>query len=708
MARDTGRTRRGAILLATSVALFATPAIAQSQGPPPAPALPPAVLGDSAHWAMWHRYRDEAFPLAATGRIENIHWLDDGAGLWFEREVDGRTYLVIVDAATGETDTFNDMEVTRSELLARSGEADTADLGPGVPSPDGSMSAFIRDDNVWVRWDDDGREVQLTSDGDEFVAYDVADGWSRTWARWSPDSRHLVLMRTDRTSVPTRPSVDWLAPQPTVEWVVDYPWSTQARQTLFTWDAGAERLQPLDVDLTGVDAHWTAFFGWTPDGSELLVGKQYPGEKRVEVVGVDPASGAVRAIFEEAGDVPMEADALDLTVLDDGFLWASERDGMRRLYRYDAGGQILGPITPETVRAGWVEGVDAEEGWVYFMAHANPSRPYDEHFCRVRLDGSGFQIVASEPGVRRVQLSPDLKTFLDVHSSPTRPWRTDLKRSDGTLIRTLAESDLDGLRAEFGWRDAEEFVVKAADGETDLWGVVHVPWDFDPTKSYPVAMWVYTGIWASYAPSFGAAGRAMAQMGFVSVTMSFRGEGGARDRAFRTAFYGRAGCCEHDDAAAVLKQLAADRPWMDMSRVGVAGGSQGGYNAARFILMRPDVFHVAVAERARMFPGYNMVPFLGTPEDNPEGWAQASNLPLANRLQGELLLIQPSNDHFFHSTMKMAEALMRAGKDFDMLIFPGVDHWYARAGEWGRIADEYVWDWKIMAYLVEHLQPEER
>jgi dipeptidyl aminopeptidase/acylaminoacyl peptidase len=255
--------------------------------------------------------------------------------------------------------------------------------------------------------------------------------------------------------------------------------------------------------------------------------------------------------------------------------------------------------------------------------------------------------------------------------------------------------------------DSEEFVVKAADGETDLWGVINKPNDFDPAKSYPVVLWVYTGIWAGYAPYFGG-GQAAAQLGFVHVVTSLRGEGGARDRAFRTAFYGRRGCCEHDDAAAVLQQLAAARPYMDMTRVGVTGGSQGGYSSARFILMRPDVFRVAVSERAEMAPDENFVPFMGTREDNPDGWAQASNIPLADRLEGKLLLIQPSDDHFFHSTMQMAQALIQAGKEFDMLIVPGAGHVYSRAGEWGRVADDYVWRWRIPAYLVEHLQPGRR
>jgi dipeptidyl aminopeptidase/acylaminoacyl peptidase len=544
--------------------------------------------------------------------------------------------------------------------------------------------------------------VQLTTDGGPQIVYGLNERWSGIW---SPDSQHLVLLRSDERMVRKRPSVDWLSPEMDVEWVPYYPATTGATQSLFVWDAGSTGLRLIDMDLAGVDAHWTTLIGWVPDGSELLVAKQYPGQKRVEVVGLDPVAGDVRPVFTEVGDVPMEADALDLTFLGDGFLWASERDGMRRLYRFDIQGNVIGPITPESVRAGWVEGVDRDSGWIYFMAHANPERPYDEHLCRVRSDGTEFEVLTPEPGGHEISLSPNFEAFVDVHSSVIRPWRTDLKGADGTLIRTLAETNLDRLQDEFGWVDAEEFVVKAADGETELWGVITKPFDFDPSKSYPVYLYVYTGIWAGYAPYFGAGGHAMAQLGFVSVTTSLRGEGGARDRAFRTAFYGRRGCCEHDDAAAVLQQLAAERPYMDMTRVGVMGGSQGGYSSARFILMRPDVFKVAVSERAHMAPQDNLIPFMGTREDNPDGWAQASNIPLADRLEGKLLLIQPSDDHFFHSTMEMVQALIRAGKDFDMLIVPGAGHVYRRAGEWGRIADDYVWRWKMPAYLVEHLQP---
>jgi len=649
---------------------------------------------------MWYRYQD-AVAIERRGQIDDVHWIDGGARLWYERDVVGGTQVILVESATGELTVLDDTAETRAELRQRS--EDDAGGAEGVLSPDGSMSALIRDHNVWVRWGDSDQEMQVTSDGEDDVLYGLDPKWSGVW---SPNSRHLVLLRTDRRMVRKRPVVDWLGSELGVEWVPYYPETTEAHQALFRWDSRDPRLWPVNLDFAGVDAHWTTFFGWTPDGSELFLAKQYPGDRRVEVVAVDPASGAARPVLTEAGDVPMEADAVDLTFIAGGFLWASEQDGIRRLYRYDREGRALGPITPAQVRAGWVEGVNRDGGWVYFMAHANPERPYDEHFCRVRLDGTGFEILTPERGVHGIALSPDYETFIDIHSSPSRPWRTELKRADGTSIRTLAETDPDRLRDEFDWVDAEEFVVKAADGETDLWGVLHKPYDFDPSKAYPVVTQVYTGIWAGYAPAFSGGARRMAQLGFNSVDMSLRGEGWARDRAFRTAFYGRTGCCEHDDAVAVLQQLAEDRPYMDMDRVGVSGGSHGGYNAARFFLMRPDVFKVAVSERAPMTPGLNAIPFLGSPEDNPEGWAQASNIPLAPRLEGKLLLIQTSDDHYFHSTMEMAEALIRAGKAFDMLIVPGVGHSYARAGERGRIADDYVWKWKIPAYLVEHLQPE--
>jgi len=196
--------------------------------------------------------------------------------------------------------------------------------------------------------------------------------------------------------------------------------------------------------------------------------------------------------------------------------------------------------------------------------------------------------------------------------------------------------------------------------------------------------------------------RRLAQLGFVTVVFNIRGEGGARSRAYRRAFYGRVGCCEHDDAAAVLQQLAAERPYMDMRRVGILGGSAGGYHAAGFLLMRPDVFKVGVAERGGMeFMGWAGWPFMGTPEDNPAGYAAGSNLPLADRLQGKLLFVMPMDDKAFASTVRMIDALIQAGKPYDLLLVPGTGHNYA--GPRGRIADDYVWTRMIPAYFVEHL-----
>jgi dipeptidyl aminopeptidase/acylaminoacyl peptidase len=224
-----------------------------------------------------------------------------------------------------------------------------------------------------------------------------------------------------------------------------------------------------------------------------------------------------------------------------------------------------------------------------------------------------------------------------------------------------------------------------------------------------VVIIIYTTFWPQFSPSFETGGnpRQYAQLGFITLRLALRGEYGARDRAFAAALYGRIGCCEHDDVAAALSQLAADRPWMDLDRVGVLGGSWGGYHAARFLLMRPDVFTVGIAERAWMDPRDlgSMELWMGMPEDNPEGYEQLSNLPFADRLEGRLLFVLTMADWggTVSSTLRMVDALIRAGKPFDMLVVPGVEHLYHRSGERGEIADHYVWERQMPAYLVEHL-----
>jgi dipeptidyl aminopeptidase/acylaminoacyl peptidase len=721
------------------LAAVAFPGIGLAQDYPP--------FGDPERWKMFDRYRALAVPLSRRGFIDDVHWIDHGRRFWFQADDETTSLIVVVDPASGTVDSlFNIHELTPAlrqagvtaipsgglrvdavELVdgdrtarlvtnAATFDLDIATLAirlttaPDSPSPqedapasivspDGSKSALVRDGNVWVRWTETGHEVPITSDADPpFLVYRTSHGWA-----WSPDSRHLVLIRTDRRDLPKRPIVDWLSATEDVEFTYRYAEYPAAKQDILTWDTATAELSVLPVDLHGADPEWTVLRAWRPDRPELFVAGQFPSPRRVELVAVNLHSGGVRTVLVEHGDSAVQPDYTDLTLLDDGFIWTSDRNGFHNLFRYDFDGRLVGQLTPDEVFVdGDVTAVDRAGGWVYFQA-ALPSRPYESQFCRVRLDGTGFAVLTDGDGTHQGELSPDFRYFLDRHSSSNRPPRTDLRRTDGSLIRTLATTDIAPLRTQLGWVDAEEFVVKAADGETDLWGVLYKPYDFDPARQYPVVQFVYTTYWGwwwrSWMRDMGM--RRLAQLGFVTVVFNMRGEGGARSRAYRRAFYRRVGCCEHDDAAAVLQQLAAERPYMDMQRVGILGGSWGGYHAARFLLMRPDVFTVGVAERGAMELARAGWPFMGTPEDNAAGYAAGSNLSLADRLQGKLLFVMPADDGAFSSTVRMIDALIHAGKPYDLLLVPGTGHTYG--GVRGRIADDYVWTRMIPAYLVEHL-----
>jgi dipeptidyl aminopeptidase/acylaminoacyl peptidase len=730
-------------LVAFATLLLPLPVVAQDYPP----------FGDPEDWAMYDRYLSEKSELLAQGRL-GPNWLDGGGRFWYASRMDD--VITLVEPATGAAEPLIDLERLKAalalidvdvspdsrlpfqslsllqedqvarirvagssfdvdlisyELTAVPEEEGTASTSEGLPgplAPDGSKVAFLRDGNVWIHFLGEGREVQLTSDAEEFLRYTISGGWARIGAPWSPDSRYLVLERSDRRDMGRTPVVDWLSPDEEVTYSTRYSeLQDSLPQEILYWDSETGEVTQVDLPRTQNGQAQLTVLGWRPDSSRLFMGRSTPAARSIEVFDVHIPDGAPRLILSETG--PILPQAGGFKVLEDGFLWASDRDGHRHLYRYDTDGRLLAKLTDGEI---WVEddveAVDEDTGWVYFRAYADPDRPYDMQFCRVRLDGTGYAVLTTGRGRHDVTLSPDRTYFLDEHSTRQRPPRTDLRRTDGTFVRILAEADIDLLRQRLGWVDAEEFVVKAADGETELWGALFKPYDFDPSKKYPVVINVYTTFYTSYSSGFlGGNSRDYAQLGFITLRLAFRGEHGSRSRGFAASLYGRVGCCEHEDAAAALTQLAADRPWMDLDRVGVFGGSWGGYHAARFLLMKPELFKVGIAERAWMDPADlgSMEVWMGSREENPSGYAQLSSLPLASRLEGKLLFVVNLADASgaVSSTFRMIDALIREGKPYDLLVVPDVGHLHGESGTRGQVAADYVWERQMPAYLVEHL-----
>ncbi len=345
---------------------------------------------------------------------------------------------------------------------------------------------------------------------------------------------------------------------------------------------------------------------------------------------------------------------------------------------------------------------DETRGWIYFTAQGDRQRPYDTHLYRAGLEREGFEQLTSDPGRHAPVFSPSREFLLDSHSSLDRPPAVDLKRADGTLLLTIARADIEGLKA-LRWAPPEEFTAKAADGRTDLYGVIYKPFDFDPKRHYPVIEIIYAGPQTTQVPrTFDGSASALAQLGFIVVLLDARGTP-ERGKEFQDVVYGNLGRHEIPDHVAVLKQIAKRRPYMDMKRVGVCGRSHGGYFTIRAMLLAPDVYRVGVASAPAVeVYGHSsrVEPYLGLPSENPDAYEYASNLRLAGNLEGKLLMIHGTADINapFSQTMKMADALIRANKPFDLLVLPGVTHF--PAGD----AERY-WDDAVRRYFEKHFKP---
>ena len=591
-----------------------------------------------------------------------------------------------------------------------------------ILSPDRRWFASVKDHNLWLRSTNDRPSMPITTDGIKDYEWDV-DG-----AEWSPDSFKLAVRKVDYRKVAKLPIVHWLKATEEVEWVqsdTGEGMGPMPQPKLFIVDILSKRQVQLDTG-NDPDQHFY-LLGWRPDGSELLFLRKSRDHKKLDLMAADPATGATRVILTET----QKTFVIDwsflvfkwlrrFTWLEDGkkFLWVSERDGWKHIYLYDLEGNLIRRLTQGDFPVVRIEAVDEKKGWVYFTAHGERQRPFDKaqgkpydiQLYRVNLKGKSLSMLTETPGQHMIQIAPSKEFFLDTHSSPDRPPVVELRAADGKLFQTLSQANIDVLK-DLKWSPPEEFVVKAANGTTDLYGVLYKPYDFNPKKKYPVIEVIYAGPQFYEVPhtfthphgfDFHAEhGQALAQLGFIVFVVDGRGTPG-RGKEFQDVVYGNIGRHEIPDHVAALHQLAETRPYMDLGRVGIFGKSLGGYFSLRALLFAPDVYHVgiAIAPATDLYIGHWIEAYMDLPEKNKEAYEYGSNLRLAENLRGKLLLIQGTSDGNapFSQTMKMVEALIRTDKPYDLLVLPEETHYFTDA------ATKYIQE-AISRYFQEHLKP---
>lgn len=575
-------------------------------------------------------------------------------------------------------------------------------------SPDGRWFAGIRDFNLYLRSTADGRAEQITLDGESACSWDIetprlgmsAGGvlTTRTVNPWSPDGLRLFATQFDKRGTGSITRTHMLKP---VDEVERLRWTRSGEGlpvvvpfVMYTMDRSATR---LDVDTKD---RMLLFLGWAGDSQRLFFVQFARDVKSATVYEADAITGATRALFCEQGDTFIRIQhelfwgrsGCTLLPGELGFLWESERDGWKHLYHYDLQGRLLGRVTEGEWPTVDALGFEESTGTVYFSAHHDQRRPYDVHLCRVPLSGGKVERLTREEGVHEIQMAPDFSGFVDTVSRPDAPPRSVVCDMAGKPIHNFPPMDISRLEA-IGWTPPEEFCVKAADGVTDLWGVLYKPRNFDPASSYPVIEYIYAGpqlSWASHAFPTSGAGmwaltQALPQLGYVCIVLDSRGTP-ERSKAFHDVVFKEWHRHVTGDHATALKELARNRPWMDLRRVGIWGHSWGGYFTVACMLDAPEIYRAGVSS-APGFDPYDLFiyePYLGGKPGghNKASYQDALLYKEAARLQGQLLIVAGSDDvGVWQSSVKMTNALIEAGKDHELVMLPEQHHSFASLHE---------------------------
>lgn len=401
------------------------------------------------------------------------------------------------------------------------------------------------------------------------------------------------------------------------------------------------------------------------------------------------ADGRLTTILTEACKPRINPDMFYCKIVNHGndiFLW-SDRTGWGQIYHYDGKGRLLNAVTSGEWTAGKICGVDEKGRIIYFYGYGREKgrNPYYQHLYSASFDGGNVKLLTPENAQHDVFVSPNNRIFVDTYSTVSLPPTVIVRDAHGKLLDTIEKSDVSELYA-YGWHHPEPFTVKAADGKTDLYGLMWKPYDFDATRKYPIISQVYPGpftetVWNEFTVFDRYHNAALAQRGFIVVVFGHRGSSPLRDKAYNIFGYGNLRDYALADDKVGLEQLAKKYSFIDIDRVGIVGHSGGGMMAAAAIMTFPDFYKVAVASSGnydnRVYNRMWGETYQGI-EGDKTPFKVKTVQELAPRLKGHLLLVtgdQDQNVHPIH-TQRLVEALIEANKDFELLVLPGQEHHY--------------------------------
>ncbi len=582
------------------------------------------------------------------------------------------------------------------------GRGGGADLG--VLSPDSTKRAFIRDWNLWVRDVASGQDKQLTTDGVENFGYATDNaGWKhsdRAILLWSPDSRKIATSQQDERNVGDMYLVKTTVGHPELSsWKYPLPGdSVVAMLERVVIDVASGRVTRLKMErdyhrATIGDDISMADYNFSPDGSKLALVSTSRDHKSAIFRLADTNTGDVGTLFEETVPTHFESRTGWRVLWDTNeVLWYSQRDNWGQLYLYDLNtGKLKNQVTSGEGPVSQIVRLDekARTLWYVAMGREKGQDPYFRHYYRIGLDGRNVVSLTPEDGDHSAQLSPDGRYIVDTYSKVDVPPVVVLRDANGKELMQLAKADISRLLAT-GWKPPLSVRMTGPDGKTDIYGQLFVPTNLDSTRKYPIINNPYPGPQSGSvgSRSFSAARsdrQALAELGFIVVTIDGMGTPG-RSKSFHDAYYGAMGTDNTlPSQMAGMKELAQRYPWIDLDRVGIYGHSGGGFITADAMFRYPDFFKVGIAESGnhdqRNYEDDWGERYQGLLVRNPDGtdnYDVEANQNFAKGLKGKLLIahggmddnVPPSNSYL------VVDALIKANKDFDLLIFPNATHGY--------------------------------
>ena len=630
-----------------------------------------ALVPDAGELSEAEKARRERMRISARGVVE-YSW--DQQGRYILAPLEGDIFLA--NRADGKVRRLT--ETPADEIDAK-------------VSPKGSYVSYVRDQNLIVYDLASGKETPITDDGAgliswgtaEFIAQEEMDRDTGYW--WSPDERYIALTRVDESPVDIVPRFEITGGGATMVEQL-YPRAGRPNAVVELYVRDLQSGARVKVDLGANTDIYLARVNWSGDGKTLYVQRQSRDQKTLDLLSVDPTTGASRVILSQKASAWVDLND-DFRVLADGrFIWSNEDSGWRHLYLYDRNGRRIRAITRGDYPVKHLDGVNEQTGDVYFTASMRDGKelPIEQQMFRANLNRT-VDPVAVTPGGGwwTVSVNGPATAYVGNYSDPQTPPQSALYRIDGTRVRWIEENRLDASHpfAPYVSRlRTPEFGTMQSHGQTLVWRMTTPP-GFDPSKKYPVVMQVYggpgtgAGVQKSWQP---LTNQLLTEAGYIVFRVDNRGEGD-RSQAFETSIYRRLGIPAVEDQAQAAQWLKT-LPYVDPDHIAVMGWSFGGFLSLLTLTDKDANLAAALAGAAptqwSLYDTHYTERYMSTPQDNPEGYAATDILPRLDDMTGRLLILHGMADDnvIFGNATRVIDALQAKSVPFEMMLYPGQRH----------------------------------